>query len=95
MNSTIAKKVVHILLIGSLVFVLTGYTHDGSNNKMISPFRASLQSGIGKQLDAYQPGSSLDENNQKIKQDISGCFEKFSTVKTFDLSGDDKTVRPV
>ena len=62
---------------------------------MVSPFQSSLLSGLGKQLDTYQPGSSSAENNQKIKQDISGCFKKFSTVQTFDLSGDDKTVRPV
>ncbi|WP_257294573.1 hypothetical protein [Endozoicomonas sp. YOMI1] len=87
-----AKKA---LILNILVFVLTGCTHGERFKKVAFPLQASLQSSISRQLDAYQPGSSSADKNQNIKQEISGCFEKFSTVKTFELSGGDTKLRPI
>ncbi|USE35622.1 hypothetical protein [Endozoicomonas sp. SCSIO W0465] len=89
---TAAKKA---LFCSALVFFLSGCTHGERYKTVALPLQASLQSSISRQLDSYQPGSHSAETNKKLKQAISGCFQKFSTVGTLKLSGDDKKVRPI
>lgn len=83
------------LISSALVFFLSGCTHVERYETVAPSIQASLLSSISNHIKTYQPGSDSAENNEKIKQAISGCFQKFSTVKTFDLSDDDKTVRPI